>query len=147
MNILSHLAISKTLVIPIAAWFVAQALKTIIQALREKQLKPRYMVSPGGMPSAHAALVCSLATTVGIIYGMESGLFAISVILAAIVMYDAASVRQTVDKQSVILNHLLADFPKTQLEFEHLLRQLVGHTRFQVVVGAALGILLAFWWA
>jgi len=147
MNILSHIAVSKTLVIPIATWFVAQALKTIIQALREKQLNPRYMVSAGGMPSAHAALVCALATTVGIVYGIDSGIFAISVILAAIVMYDAAGVRQTVDKQSVILNHLLADFPKTQLEFERFLRQLVGHTRFQVVVGAALGILLAYWWA
>jgi len=112
MNILSHIAVSKTLVIPIATWFVAQALKTIIQALREKQLNPRYMVSAGGMPSAHAALVCALATTVGIVYGVESGIFAISVILAAIVMYDAAGVRRTVDKQSVILNHLLADFPK-----------------------------------
>ena len=147
MNILSHIAVSKTLVIPIATWFVAQALKTIIQALREKHLNLRYMVSAGGMPSAHAALVCALATTVGIVYGVESGIFAISVILAAIVMYDAAGVRRTVDKQSVILNHLLADFPKTQLEFERFLRQLVGHTRFQVVVGAALGILLAYWWA
>jgi len=146
MNILSQIAVNKVLVIPIAAWCVAQALKTIVQALREKQLNPRYMVSAGGMPSAHAALVCALATTTGILYGVDSGIFAISVILAAIVMYDATSVRYAVDKQSAILNHLLIEFPKTHLEFERFLQQLVGHTRFQVVVGAALGILLACWW-
>ncbi|HUS04261.1 MAG TPA: divergent PAP2 family protein [Dehalococcoidia bacterium] len=147
MNILSQIAVNKVLVIPIAAWFVAQALKTIVQALREKQLNPRYMFSAGGMPSAHSALVCALATTTGILYGVASDIFAISVILAAIVMYDATSVRYAVDKQSAILNHLLIEFPKTHLEFERFLQQLVGHTRFQVVVGAALGILLACWWS
>jgi Uncharacterized protein conserved in bacteria len=80
-------------------------------------------------------------------YGIDSGLFAISVVVAAIVMYDAANVRQTVDKQSVILSHLLGSFPKTQSEFEHYLQQLVGHTWFQVIVGAILGVVLALWWA
>lgn len=146
MSTLSQIAFNKVLVIPIAAWFVAQALKTIVQALREKQLNLRYMLSAGGMPSAHSALVCALATTTGILYGVDSGIFAISIILAAIVMYDATSVRYAVDKQSAILNHLLIEFPKTHLEFERFLQQLVGHTRFQVIVGAALGILLAYWW-
>ena len=147
MSALSQIAASKPLVIPFAAWFVAQALKTIIQALREKRLNLRHLASGGGMPSAHSALVCALATTAGIVYDIDSGIFAISVILAAIVMHDAAGVRQAVDKQSAILNHLLVDLPRTQLEFERFLRQLVGHTRFQVIAGAALGILLACWWA
>jgi len=147
MSTLSQIALNKVLVIPIAAWFIAQALKTIVPALREKQLNLRYMLSTGGMPSAHSALVCALATTTGILYGVDSGIFAISIILAAIVMYDATSVRHAVDKQSAILNHLLIAFPKTHLEFERFLQQLVGHTRFQVIVGAALGILLAYWWA
>ena len=146
MSVLSQIIASKALVIPAAAWFVAQALKTIIQSLREKHLNLRYLVSTGGMPSTHASLVCALATTVGIVYGIDSVVFAISVILAAIVMHDAAGVRQTVDKQSAILNHLLVEFPKTQAEFEHFVQQLVGHTRFQVIVGAVLGILLAIWW-
>jgi len=147
MSVLSQILASKALVIPIAAWLVAQALKTIIQAIREKHLNIRYMVSTGGMPSAHSALVCALATTLGIIYGVGSSVFAISAFFAAIIMYDAIGVRQAVDKQSAILNHLLVEFPKTHLEFEHFLRELVGHTRFQVIVGAALGILLACWWA
>jgi len=146
MTVLSQIVAMKVLIIPIAAWFVAQVLKVIIQSLRDRRLNLRYLVSAGGMPSAHATLVCALATTAAIVYGVDSGIFAISVVLAFIVMYDAASVRQTVDKQSVILSHLLVSFPKTQSEFEHYLQQLVGHTRFQVTIGAALGILLALWW-
>ena len=146
MNILSQIIANKMLIIPVAAWFVAQALKTIIYSLGERHLTLYHMASPGGMPSAHAALVCALATTAGMVYGIGSGLFAISVILAVVVMYDATSLRQAVDKQSAILGHLLISFPKTQLEFEDRLEQLVGHTRFQVIAGAALGILLALWW-
>ena len=137
----------KILIIPIAAWFVAQALKVVIQLIRESRLDLHYLVSAGGMPSAHSTLVCALATVVGMTYGIDSGIFAISVILAAIVMYDSAGVRQMVDRQSAILNQLLTNFPKTQREFENFLQDLVGHTRFQVIVGAALGILLAWWWA
>jgi len=147
MTILNQIIAMKVLTIPIATWFAAQGLKVIIQLIREKHLNLHYMVSAGGMPSAHAALVCALATTAGIVYGVDSGIFAVSAILAVIVMYDAAGVRQTVDKQSVMLNHLLTSFPKTQPEFEHFMQNLVGHTRFQVIAGAALGILLAWWWA
>ena len=147
MSVLSQILASKALVIPIVTWLVAQALKTIIQATREKHLNIRYMVSTGGMPSAHSALVCALATTLGILYGVGASVFAISVFFAAIIMYDAIGVRQTVDKQSAILNHLLDEFPKTQPEFDRFLRELFGHTRFQVIAGAALGIIFACWWA
>ncbi|MEA3442037.1 MAG: divergent PAP2 family protein [Chloroflexota bacterium] len=147
MSILNQIIAMKVLIIPIATWLVTQGLKVIIQSIREKHLNLHYMVSAGGMPSAHAALVCALATTAGVVYGVDSGIFAVSAILAVIVMYDAAGVRQTVDKQSVVLNHLLTSFPKTTPEFEHFMQNLVGHTRFQVIVGAALGILLAWWWA
>jgi len=146
MSVLSHIIANELLIVPVAAWLTAQMLKTIVQALREKRLDLRYLLGAGGMPSAHASLVCALATTVGIVHGIDSGVFAISAVLAVIVMYDAAGVRQTVDKQSVILNHLLVNFPRTQLEFERLLQQLVGHTRLQVIAGAILGILLAYWW-
>jgi uncharacterized protein len=146
MNFIIQIGESKALIIPISAWIIAQVFKTIIQSVREKHLNLRFLISAGGMPSAHAALVCALATTMGITNGVESSVFAISIVLAAVVMYDAAGVRQTVDKQSVVLNHLLGNFPKTHYEFEYLLQQLVGHTRFQVVMGAMLGILLAYWW-
>jgi uncharacterized protein len=146
MDFLAQIAAMKMVIIPVAAWVVAQILKVIIQSIKDRQLKLRYMVSPGGMPSAHSALVCALATTVGMAHGIDSSIFAISAILAVIVMYDAAGVRQAVDKQSAVLGHLLTSIPKTPPEFEHLLQTLVGHTRFQVVAGALLGVLMALWW-
>ncbi len=145
MSVFSQIVENKALVIPIFAWIVAQILKTIIQSLRDKHFNIHYMVSAGGMPSAHTALVCALATTIGILFGAGTGLFAISVVFAFIVMYDATGVRQAVDKQSVVLNHLMDNFPKTKHEFEFILGQLVGHTRLQVTMGAILGILLACW--
>ena len=147
MSVFSQIIANRPLVIPIVAWIIAQILKTIIQSLRDRHFNIRYMVSAGGMPSAHTALVSSLATTIGIIFGVGSGLFAISVVLAFVVMYDATGVRQAVDKQSAVLNHLMDNFPKTKHEFEYILRQLVGHTRLQVTMGAILGVLLAVWLA
>lgn len=146
MHFIIQFGQSKALIIPISAWVIAQVLKTIIQSVREKHVNLHLLLSAGGMPSAHAALVCALATTMGLSYGIESSMFAISTVFAAVVMYDATGVRQTVDKQAVVLNHLLDNFPKTHYEFEHFLQQLVGHTKFQVVMGAILGILLAYWW-
>jgi len=145
MSVFSQIVENKALAIPVVAWIIAQILKTIIQSLRDRHFNIRYMVSAGGMPSAHTALVSSLATTIGILFGVSSGLFAISAILAFVVMYDATGVRQAVDKQSAVLNHLMDNFPKTKHEFEYILRQLVGHTRLQVTMGAILGILLACW--
>ena len=147
MSVFSQIVENKALMIPVVAWIIAQILKTIIQSLRDRHFNIRYMVSAGGMPSAHTALVSSLATTIGILFGVSSGLFAISAILAFVVMYDATGVRQAVDKQSAVLNHLMYNFPKTKHEFEYILRQLVGHTRLQVAMGAILGILLAAWLA
>jgi len=146
MSFLSHILPYKALVIPAAAWLTAQILKTTIQAIREKHINWYYMISAGGMPSAHSTLVCALATTIGVVYGTDSGLFAISVVLAAIVMHDAAGVRQAVDKQSAVISDILLTFPKTHIELEHRMEQLVGHTPFQVSMGALLGVGLALWW-
>ena len=124
----------------------AQLLKMLIDAARYKRLNPRLLVGTGGMPSAHSALVSSLATAAGKTQGFGSPLFAVTLILAAIVMYDAAGVRQAVDKQSEILTHLLNHIPRTQDDFDRFLEGLVGHTRFQVVAGGILGIAIGSVW-
>ena len=124
----------------------AQLLKTILDAARYKRLNLRLLVGTGGMPSAHSALVCALATVAGNTQGCGSPLFAVTLILAAIVMYDAAGVRQAVDKQSEILTHLLNHMPRTQDDFDRFLEGLVGHTRFQVVAGGILGVAIGSVW-
>jgi hypothetical protein len=143
---LGDLIANRVLVIPICAWVIAQLLKTIIYLVRERRLDLRYLVSAGGMPSAHSALVCALAAAVAMVYGMSSAIFAIAAIFAGVVMYDSAGVRQAVDIQSGILNRMLEELFKGHPLSEESLKELVGHTRLEVIAGAGLGILLAWVW-
>ena len=138
---------NKVLTAPIIAWFVAQFLKMLISLIREKRLDLSYMVSMGGMPSAHSALVCALATSVALVNGISSTAFAIAVFFATIVMYDAAGVRQTVSHQSNMLNRILDELFKGRPAFEQRLREFIGHTHLEIMAGAALGIFLGWGWA
>ena len=146
MEILGQILGNKMVTASVVAWMAAQLLKTILDAARYKRLNLRLLVGTGGMPSAHSALVCALATVAGKTQGYGSPLFAVTLILAAIVMYDAAGVRKAVDKQSEILTHLLNHMPRTQDDFDRFLEGLVGHTRVQVVAGGILGVAIGSVW-
>ncbi len=139
---------NEALVIPISAWAIAQLTKTAIALLQGKGLDFRYLVSSGGMPSAHSGLVTALATTVGMTQGLGSAVFGITVILALIVMYDAAGVRQSVSQQSVVLNRIVRELrlKHSITSLEANMRELIGHTPFQVIVGAVSGFALAWLW-
>lgn len=134
------------LVIPFAIWCLAQVLKVIIGLIKDKRLNLFYLFTMGGMPSSHTALTCSLATTVAIVHGLDSTVFAITAFVAGIVIYDAAGVRQTVSNQSIVLNRILDELFKGKPAFEQRLKELIGHTKWEVIAGAAMGILLAWWW-
>ena len=129
----------------VLAWFVAQDIKTAIDAYFNKGINWERMTGSGGMPSSHSSTVVSLAIATGISYGVDSTLFAIALIFAIVVMYDATGVRRETGKQAVILNRLLLDnpFSWTGKEFEKKLKEYVGHSPFQVLMGAILGILIA----
>jgi len=143
-DILEALLSNKALWVPAAAWCAAQVLKVIIGSIKEKRLKWSYLTTMGGMPSSHATLVCALAMTIAIVYGVGSPLFAIAAIFALVVMYDAAGVRQTVSTQSTMLNRILEELFKGNPDFQQRLRELIGHTKFEVAAGALLGIVFAF---
>jgi acid phosphatase family membrane protein YuiD len=136
----------KALIVPAGAWLIAQTIKVIIYSIQERRLLLYYMVRMGGMPSAHSATVCSLATCVGIIEGVHSTIFAVAVFFAFLVMYDAAGVRKTVGTHSDIINRMLDELFKGHPEFELRFRELIGHTRIEIAAGALLGVILAFWW-
>ena len=136
---------SRAIVSPVIAWFIAQAIKVVISLIRDKRLNLSYLVSMGGMPSAHASLVCSLATVMGVTQGTDSPEFAISAIFAAVVMYDAAGVRQAVSKQARILNKVIDQMSRHEPVPEARLRELVGHTRLEVFAGAILGVAVGLW--
>ena len=139
---------NKALVIPVSVWAVSQLLKVFVILAREKRLDLWFLVRSGGMPSSHTALVCALATAVAMMQGFNSVTFAITAVLAAVVMYDAAGLRQAVSQQSIILNRMVKEFRirRPRDEVERDLREFIGHTPFQVIAGAILGIFITWLW-
>jgi len=135
----------KALIIPAIAWLIAQFIKVIIASVHERRPRFSYMTSMGGMPSAHSATTCALATTIGMTQGFSSPVFAISAFFAMVVMYDAAEVRKTVGSHSGVINRILDELFRGNPEFELRFREIVGHNRLEIMAGAILGILLAFW--
>lgn len=145
MNQLSLLLENRVLVSAVSGWLIAQVLKTIIHFYFTKTFVPERLIGSGGMPSCHSATVCSLATATGIQFGLGSFEFAIAVILAIIVMYDAIGVRREAGIQAKIINEMMEIFESMnkELSAEDKLKELVGHTPLQVLIGALLGILIA----
>ena len=124
------------------AWAIAQVSKTIYELFRQRKLNLSRLVSSGGMPSSHSALVTGLATATGRVEGVGSAVFAIAVVLASIVMYDAAGVRRAVSIQARILNQMIDEAFQGHPIAEERLRELIGHTPVQVFVGGLLGIIV-----
>ena len=128
------------------AWFIAQVLKTIIHTFLTKDFNLERMYGSGGMPSSHSATVTALATASAFVYGAASSEFAISAILAIIVMYDARGVRRETGIQAKVLNdliELLKDVHNELMTMDEKLKEFVGHTPLQVVIGAILGFGIA----
>lgn len=128
------------------AWAVAQILKVLLELAWKRKLDLRLLTSAGGMPSSHSAMVCGLSAAIAMQDGASSSIFAMSAVLATVVMYDAAGVRRAAGIQARILNQIIDELFQGHPISETHLRELLGHTPIQVVVGAALGILLAWAW-
>lgn len=137
---MSALLDNRILISAFIAWVIAQVSKTLYELIRERKLMLGKLVSSGGMPSSHSALVTGLATATGRVDGLGSATFAIAFVLAAIVMYDAAGVRRAVSIQARILNQMIDEAFQGKPFAEKRLRELIGHTPFQVFVGALLGV-------
>ena len=125
-------------------WTAAQSFKFIRHYIQTRSMDFSYFVSTGGMPSAHSALVSALATSVGMIHGLGSTLFAVTAIFALIVMFDAQGVRRAAGHQARMLNQMVEElvkqhhFPKREK-----LAELLGHTRHEVFAGLVLGVCVA----
>lgn len=127
------------------AAFSAQVIKTIIYRLVRKPVDFRTLVHTGGMPSSHSALVACLTTSVGLIEGVQSTIFAVALGFAIIVMYDAAGLRRAAGKMAGILNKITEDLYINRPDHvPDRLRELLGHTPFEVIVGALFGATVAY---
>jgi len=125
-----------------AAWLIAQTIKVAIGVFEEKRFNFKWFVGTGGMPSSHTAAATALATSVGITYGFDSGLFAIAITFALVVMFDAQGVRFSSGRQAEILNKMLDDIYWKKKMDEEKLKEFLGHTPVQVWAGAVIGMLV-----
>jgi hypothetical protein len=131
---------SRIFLATILAWFLAQGIKNVIFWIKHKRIDFRLLLGSGGMPSSHSATVSALAISVGKIEGWGSSIFVITLIFAFIIMTDAIGVRRSTGQQAKVLNKMVEDLYKEGRIKETRLKELIGHTPFEVIVGASLGI-------
>ena len=142
MQVFNHIINNKFVVIPFLIWLCIQTFKLLVDLFINKKLNMKRLMGAGGMPSSHSAVVTSLAVLIGKEYGFDSGIFAITLIFACVVMYDAAGVRRAAGKQAAILNKILDTPGLTSVEVHEKLVEFLGHTPIQVFVGALIGIIV-----
>ena len=133
---------NKYIYVPFLLWFGIQAFKVIYDLVTTHKFKFKRILGAGGMPSSHSAVVVSLATLIGKNQGVDSPLFAVALILAFVVMYDAAGVRRAAGKQAQLLNKIIETPGLTTGQVSEKLVEVLGHTPIQVIVGAIIGIIV-----
>ena len=133
---------NKYLYVPLIVWFCIQLFKVIYDLITTKKLNFKRIMGAGGMPSSHSAVVTSLATLIGKYQGVDTPIFAMSVVFAMVVMYDAAGVRRAAGKQARLLNKIVETPGLSGVQVQEKLVEVLGHTPLQVIVGAIIGVVV-----
>ena len=133
---------NKYLYVPLIVWLCVQTFKVISDLITTKKFNFKRIMGAGGMPSSHSAIVTTIAAMIGKNEGLDTPLFALSVIFALVVMYDAAGVRRAAGKQATLLNKIVQTPGLSSVQVQEKLVEVLGHTPLQVIVGAILGILV-----
>jgi uncharacterized protein len=126
--------------LPLSIAVGVQVFKFIWEGIRQRDFDLSVLARAGGMPSSHSAMTSSLATVFGYEQGLGSPLFAMAIVLAIIVMYDARGVRQESGKHASLLNQIMRELFEGRPIGEQDLKELLGHTGMEVTVGAIVGI-------
>lgn len=142
MNSVLKFIQNKYLYIPFFLWFGIQLFKLIYDLVTTKKFNFKRIMGAGGMPSSHSAVVSGLATLIGKNEGVDSPIFAVSVIMAFVVMYDACGIRRAAGKQAALLNKLVETPGLTGVQVSERLVEVLGHTPIQVIIGALIGIIV-----
>lgn len=143
MNFFTEIISNQILITAIVGWFAAQIIKIIVDIFRYCKLDWRLLFATGGMPSSHSALVVSMTTATGFSQGFDSAVFAVATVFAFVVMYDAQGIRRQAGTHAYILNIIIKTIENPKINAEKALKELLGHTPFQVLGGAILGIIVA----
>ena len=129
-----------TLWIAAFACVSAQVMKVLIEFAYTRKMSLHMVLSTGGMPSSHSALVVAMATSVGKVEGLHTPLFAAALVFALIVMHDAAGVRRAAGKQAKVLNMMLENLENQGIKLDEKLKELLGHSPIEVIAGAIWGV-------
>ncbi len=135
---------NKIFITTLTSWLIAQTIKVIIGIFSQRKFDFRWFVGTGGMPSSHTAGASCLATAIGLDYGFDSVYFALAASFTIVVMFDAQGVRRASGKQARVLNKVMNDIYWQGKIPEGRLRELIGHTPIEVIVGFLLGVVIAF---
>jgi acid phosphatase family membrane protein YuiD len=128
--------------IPIVVGLIAQTIKFTAYTIKHGW-NPGYALTHGHMPSAHTAFITSLVASVGWYEGIESGAFAVSIILAIIVIDDAVRLRMYMGDQGRYLNMLIRQLSVDTNKYPRL-KERIGHRVSEVIAGGILGITLTY---
>ncbi|HNY35892.1 MAG TPA: divergent PAP2 family protein [Candidatus Pacearchaeota archaeon] len=140
---IQELLLNKALASAVLSWFIAQTIKAIFLTIKQKKFRFDLYSLPGGFPSSHTASVVGLSTAVGMISGFDSVAFAISIILAFFMIYDAKVIRGAAGKQAQSLNILIETYNEEEEEDLDKLRERLGHSMIEILGGIIIGILAA----
>jgi acid phosphatase family membrane protein YuiD len=133
-----------TLIAALSAWALAQILKMPVHYAQSRNWDWSLLLRAGGMPSSHSALVTATAHGIGLTIGFDTPLFALSVAMAMIVIYDATGIRREAGKQATIINAIVQDILEGHpLRSQDHLREVLGHSPMEALVGSILGVVIA----
>ena len=133
---------NKYIYVPFFLWFGIQLFKLIYDLVTTKKFNFKRIMGAGGMPSSHSAVVAGITTLIGKYEGVDTPLFALSLTVAFVVMYDACGVRRAAGKQAKLLNKIVQTPGLTNIEVTEKLQEVLGHTPVQVFVGALIGLIV-----
>ena len=143
MSTIVQIFSNRILLCAIFGWFSAQVIKFIICLIVNRKIDLTKFFASGGMPSSHSSFVCALAASVAKYEGVESPFFAVAVVLACVVMYDASGVRRASGEHAKVLNRLVQNISDMdQVGMDKDLKELIGHTPLEVIAGACLGVFI-----
>lgn len=134
---------NRVLIAALTAWGLAQALKLPIEYASTRKVNWALLLRPGGMPSSHSALVTGVAHAIGLTAGFDTAAFALAVVMAMVVIYDATGIRRQAGRHAEIINTMVRDLVEGHPLRQEQLREVLGHSPFEALVGALFGIAVA----
>jgi len=143
MSLSDFLLYNPIILAAIIAWAIAQILKVLIERFKLNRWNWALVFQAGGMPSSHSAMVSAASLSIGLQIGFDQAIFALSAILAMIVIYDATGVRRESGKQAVLINSIIEELTKGKIPPQEKLKEVLGHTPGEAVLGTTLGLSVA----